>query len=235
MAKIKIKKETLKKDEVSDRLLHWVLWTREHSRLVIVLIILAVVIVGTVKIVQHSRMVQIEETNKKYYAATRWFETGLLEDDPEERKKIFEAFPLACPDEFLMVRTYKDILNHTEELKEKNAVVIPHGSFVEYLGADLFLSFDLPTFGNRKVLSWESDRNMERKWLEGAGLTMPKEIKDPHFIESPVIVKYHGAKGGKGFSNTNFPATKNSPHNIPIQPTWESIRTLLLILTAIIP
>ena len=28
---------------------------------------------------------------------------------------------------------------------------------------------------------------------------MPKEIKDPHFIEHPVIVKYHGAKGGKGF------------------------------------
>jgi len=117
----------------------------------------------------------------------------------EERRKIFEAFPLAKPDEFLMVDTYKDILDHTEELKEKNAVVIPHGSFVEYLGADTFLTLDLPTFGNRKVLSWESDRNKERTWLEGAGLTMPKEIKDPHFIESPVIVKYHGAKGGKGF------------------------------------
>ena len=37
------------------------------------------------------------------------------------------------------------------------------------------------------------------EWLEGAGLTMPKEIKDPHYIERPVIVKYHGAKGGKGF------------------------------------
>jgi 5-formaminoimidazole-4-carboxamide-1-(beta)-D-ribofuranosyl 5'-monophosphate synthetase len=46
---------------------------------------------------------------------------------------------------------------------------------------------------------WESDRNKERKWLEGAGLTMPKEIKDPHDIDNPVIVKYHGAKGGKGF------------------------------------
>jgi len=117
----------------------------------------------------------------------------------EERRKIFEAFPLAKPDEFLMVDTYKDILDHTEELKEKNAVIIPHGSFVEYLGADTFLTLDLPTFGNRKVLSWESDRSKERTWLEGAGLTMPKEIKDPHFIESPVIVKYHGAKGGKGF------------------------------------
>ena len=40
---------------------------------------------------------------------------------------------------------------------------------------------------------------MERKWLESAGLTMPKEIKDPKDIDKPVIVKYHGAKGGKGF------------------------------------
>ena len=117
----------------------------------------------------------------------------------ENRKKIYDAFPLAKPDEFLMVDNYKDILTHTEELKEKNVVVIPHGSFVEYLGADSFTTLDLPTFGNRNVLSWESDRNMERKWLEGAGLTMPKEIKDPHYIESPVIVKYHGAKGGRGF------------------------------------
>ena len=78
-------------------------------------------------------------------------------------------------------------------------IVIPHGSFVEYLGADKFMKLDLPTFGNRDVLMWESDRGKERKWLEGAGLTMPKEVKDPHFIEQPVIVKYHGAKGGKGF------------------------------------
>jgi 5-formaminoimidazole-4-carboxamide-1-(beta)-D-ribofuranosyl 5'-monophosphate synthetase len=117
----------------------------------------------------------------------------------EERRKIYDAFPLAKPDEFLMVDNYREILSHARELKEKNAIIIPHGSFVEYLGADSFLTLEIPTFGNRNVLSWESDRNKERTWLEGAGLTMPKEIKDPHFIENPVIVKYHGAKGGKGF------------------------------------
>jgi 5-formaminoimidazole-4-carboxamide-1-(beta)-D-ribofuranosyl 5'-monophosphate synthetase len=46
---------------------------------------------------------------------------------------------------------------------------------------------------------WESDRNKEREWLEGAGLTMPQEISNPKNIDKPVIVKYHGAKGGKGF------------------------------------
>ena len=116
-----------------------------------------------------------------------------------EKKKYYDAFPLGRPDEFFIVDNYKDILKCTEELREKNVIVIPHGSFVEYLGADKFMKLDLPTFGNRDVLMWESDRKMERKWLESAGLTMPKEIKDPHFIEKPVIVKYHGAKGGKGF------------------------------------
>ena len=117
----------------------------------------------------------------------------------QNRKKVYEAFPLGCPDEFLVVKNYKEILKKTKELREKNVIVIPHGSFVEYLGAKEFLKLDLPTFGNREVLSWESDRNKERKWLEGAGLTMPKEVKDPHYIEQPVIVQYHGAKGGKGF------------------------------------
>jgi len=116
-----------------------------------------------------------------------------------EKKKFYDAFPHGKPDEFFIVDDYKDILKQTDELKEKNVIVIPHGSFVEYLGAKNFLKLDLPTFGNRDVLLWESDRNKERKWLEGAGLVMPKEIKDPKKIDKPVIVKYHGAKGGKGF------------------------------------
>ncbi len=117
----------------------------------------------------------------------------------EKRKKFYDAFPLGKPDEFLIVKNYKDILKHTKELRKKNVIVIPHGSFVEYLGAENFLKIDLPTFGNRNVLAWESDRSKEREWLVGSGLTMPVEIKDPHYIEQPVIVKYHGAKGGKGF------------------------------------
>ena len=115
------------------------------------------------------------------------------------KKNFYDAFPLGKPDEFLIVDNYKDILKQSEYLRKKNAIIIPHGSFVEYLGAENFLKLNIPTFGNRNVLMWESDRNKERKWLEDAGLTMPKEIKDPHDIDNPVIVKYHGAKGGKGF------------------------------------
>ena len=116
-----------------------------------------------------------------------------------EFKKFYDAFPLGKPDEFFIVDKYKDIAKYSEELCEKNVVVIPHGSFVEYLGPENFLKLELPTFGNRAVLLWESDRQKEKQWLEGAGITMPKEVKDPKQIKKPVIVKYHGAKGGKGF------------------------------------
>lgn len=116
-----------------------------------------------------------------------------------EVKKFYDAFPLGKPDEFFTVDNYKDIVKYADELRQKNVVVIPHGSFVEYLGPKNFLTLTLPTFGNRQVLQWESDREKERIWLEGAGITMPKEVKDPRNIEKPVIVKYHGAKGGKGF------------------------------------
>lgn len=113
--------------------------------------------------------------------------------------KFYDAFPLGKPDEFLPVKTYKDISNHVQELREKNAIIVPHGSFVEYMGAKDFENLNLPTFGNRRVLKWESDRDKERVWLEGAGLKMPEVITNPKDITKPVIVKYHGAKGGKGF------------------------------------
>ncbi|MGA1819804.1 MAG: formate--phosphoribosylaminoimidazolecarboxamide ligase [Thermoplasmatota archaeon] len=113
--------------------------------------------------------------------------------------KIYDAFPMAKPDDFLILDRYDQIIDHVDEIISQNGIVIPHGSFVEYLGAENFRELPLPTFGNRKVLEWESDRNMERVWLEKAGIKMPREIKDPKKIDVPVMVKYQGAKGGRGF------------------------------------
>jgi 5-formaminoimidazole-4-carboxamide-1-(beta)-D-ribofuranosyl 5'-monophosphate synthetase len=113
--------------------------------------------------------------------------------------KYYDAYPKAKPDDFLVVSSHLDVLKHASDLRERNVILIPHGSLVEYLGADNFLDLSVPTFGNRRVLQWESDRTKSRQWLEGAGVIMPKEIHDPREIQSPVIVKYHGAKGGRGF------------------------------------
>jgi 5-formaminoimidazole-4-carboxamide-1-(beta)-D-ribofuranosyl 5'-monophosphate synthetase len=111
----------------------------------------------------------------------------------------YDAFPRARPDEFLSLKSYKDLVEKGPELVKKNVVIVPHGSLVEYLGVADFERIPCLTFGNRKVLRWESDRGIERTWLESAGLPIPVHIDDPEEIRQPVIVKYHGAKGGKGF------------------------------------
>ncbi len=112
--------------------------------------------------------------------------------------RFYDAFPKAKPDEYIIVDSYQDMPGIAGELVRKNAIVIPHGSFVEYMGVENFAEFQVPTFGNRAVLEWESDRTKEREWLEGAGLHMPRQI-EPKDINGPVMVKYHGAKGGRGF------------------------------------
>jgi len=116
-----------------------------------------------------------------------------------QKTKFYDAFPLGKPDEFFYVDSYADLLDRAGELVSKNVVLVPHGSFVEYMTPQGFEEIEVPTFGNRRVLDWESDREKEREWLTTAGLEMPRKIEDPKMIDRPVLVKYDGAKGGRGF------------------------------------
>ena len=113
--------------------------------------------------------------------------------------RFYDAFPLARPDRFLSVPTAKDLPSAAEKLRDERAILIPHGSFVEYVGIENFANLDVPVFGNRAVLGWEHDRRKEREWLDSAGVPMPRRFDDPKEVDGPVIVKYYGAKGGKGF------------------------------------
>jgi len=117
----------------------------------------------------------------------------------DQRTRFYEAFPLGKPDEIVRAGSYDELLDMADELIARNVVIVPHGSFVEYLGPERFERMEVPTFGNRAVLNWESDREMERVWLESAGIEMPRKIADARQIDRPVLVKYHGAKGGRGF------------------------------------
>ncbi|MCD6559901.1 MAG: formate--phosphoribosylaminoimidazolecarboxamide ligase [Palaeococcus sp.] len=100
-------------------------------------------------------------------------------------------FPVA--DEFL-VGEYPE-----RELLEKKVIIVPHGSFVAHLGVERVESMKVPYYGNKAVLRWESDRSLERKWLQKTNLKVPRVYEDPDDIDKPVIVKFHGAKGGKGY------------------------------------
>ena len=113
--------------------------------------------------------------------------------------KHYDAFPLAKPDEIVKYKDFEDMESRVDELHDKNVIIIPHGSFVEYMGAKRFEDYEVPTYGNRSVLQWESDRDMQRDWLTSAGINMPRLFTDPREINEPVMVKYHGAKGGRGF------------------------------------
>ncbi|MDP6864193.1 MAG: formate--phosphoribosylaminoimidazolecarboxamide ligase [Candidatus Poseidoniaceae archaeon] len=117
----------------------------------------------------------------------------------ENRRKFYSAFPGAEPDEWLMLDNYSELLSKAKWLRERNVVIIPHGSLVEYLGSDNYRKLEVPTFGNRGILHWESSRERQRQWLESGGCELPKVIDDPHDIDGPVIVKYAGAKGGEGY------------------------------------
>ena len=58
-------------------------------------------------------------------------------------------------------------------------------------------------FGNKEVLHWEEDRNKQSEWLLSAGIPMPAQYRLEDNIKYPVIVKSHGAAGGRGYFLAN--------------------------------
>ena len=114
-------------------------------------------------------------------------------------KRFYDAFPLGKPDRFLTVPSVAALSHEASRLRSERTIIVPHGSFVEYLGPEGFTALDVPVFGNRAVIGWESDREKERVWLESAGVRMPRRFATAEEVDGPAIVKYYGAKGGKGF------------------------------------
>src|SRR2546427_12393620 len=108
-----------------------------------------------------------------------------------KQPKFYDAFPLAKPDAFLVVDGYKEIPDHADDLVEQNVITVPHGSFVEYLGADRFAKMAVPTFGNRDVLKWETDREEKREGLPSAGVDVRREGGREHDTERPRLCRDH--------------------------------------------
>ncbi len=113
------------------------------------------------------------------------------------QEKPYTMFGVA--DEIISVDTFADFPGIEESLIKKNAIVIPHASFITYMGFEEVEKFKVMYYGNKRILRWESDRNAERNWLKAAGLSLPRIFRKPSEIDRPVIVKFHGAGGGKGY------------------------------------
>jgi len=117
----------------------------------------------------------------------------------KERRKLYESFPLGKPDEFIEVDNHADI--PVDELVARNAVIIPHGSFVEYVGTK-FDDLEIPVYGNRRSIAWERSRTKMFEWIKKAGVKRPRILK-PEEIDGPALVKFPGAKGGRGYLIVN--------------------------------
>jgi len=119
------------------------------------------------------------------------------------KENIYKSYGVA--DEIILVDKFEDFFSIEDKLIEQNAILIPHGSFVSYLGWEKIQDIRVMHYGTKGILEWESDRVKERDWLSAAELRLPKIIDNPDDIDRPVIIKFHGAKGGKGYFIANSP------------------------------
>src|SRR3989339_557783 len=114
---------------------------------------------------------------------------------------FYKRFPFI--DEIVGVNAFPEFPKIEKKLIDKNVVVIPHGSFVAYLGMEGNKKMTLPYFGNKKVLDFEFDRIKQGDWLKKAGINTPEEYKNINNVKFPVIIKSFGAAGGKGYYLVN--------------------------------
>ena len=113
------------------------------------------------------------------------------------REKPYKLFKVA--DEIITINDYDELMKIQDKLIKKNVIFIPHASLITYLGVDTVEKFKVPYYGNKNILRHEADRNIERTWLKNSKLKVPKIFNNPKDIDRAVIVKFHGAKGGKGY------------------------------------
>ncbi|MBI4439422.1 formate--phosphoribosylaminoimidazolecarboxamide ligase [Candidatus Woesearchaeota archaeon] len=109
----------------------------------------------------------------------------------------YRSFKVA--DEIISVDSYDDFEKCQDKLLRENAILIPHASFIAYMGHERVQKLRIPYFGNKKILKFEADRNLQRVWLKNSGINVPKVFSDYRRIDRPVIVKFHGARGGFGY------------------------------------
>jgi len=127
------------------------------------------------------------------------FETVLI--GIKDRLEPYISYKVA--DKIYEIEKIQDFFDIEEQLIAENCILIIHGSFVEFLGSENMEKIKMLHFGNNNILKWESDRNLEREWLLKANLNLPRIFEKPEDIDRPVIVKFHGAGGGKGYFLAN--------------------------------
>ena len=82
---------------------------------------------------------------------------------------------------------------------DDDGIVIPHGSFVAYLGLERIERAKAKFFGNRRFLKWETTFELQDKALDEAGIPRVRVI-EPDEVEPDkfYFVRLEGPRGGSG-------------------------------------
>ncbi len=137
------------------------------------------------------------------------------------REIPYKRFKVA--DEYIIVDKFSDIVNEDvqDKLRDMNSIVVPHGSFVAYAGLDRIENdFKVPMFGNRDILRWESERDLERKLMIESDIRIPMKYEDPAKIDRTVMVKFPGARGGRGYFVASSPEEYNQKIDSMLKRDW---------------
>ncbi len=131
-------------------------------------------------------------------AERQGFQTVLV--TPRNRTWMYQRFSLRP--RFVELESFHDILLEEvqKELKQSETVLIPHGTLVGALSSEELLNkLRIPIFGNKKILPYEKEAHLHKKWLEKADVRTPETFSIEEKIRKPVMVKFAGARGGKGY------------------------------------
>jgi 5-formaminoimidazole-4-carboxamide-1-(beta)-D-ribofuranosyl 5'-monophosphate synthetase len=102
-------------------------------------------------------------------------------------------------DEILILDNFRDLIHkeNQQKLQAQNTILIPHRSFVVYLGIDnIENKLQIPVFGNRYILKAE-DRQLPKNQyhlLRESNIPLPRIYESPTDIDGPSIVKIQEAK-----------------------------------------
>ncbi len=113
------------------------------------------------------------------------------------REKPYQRFKRLV-DDMVILDKFSDTLKPEIQmlLRSKNSIIIPHRSFVVYLGYDAIENIlNIPIFGNRALLRAEERTSNKNQYylLERAKIKHPRILK-PEEINGPAIVKVQEAK-----------------------------------------
>ena len=117
----------------------------------------------------------------------------------KRREGLYRRFRFI--DEVIIVDKFTEILdqNVLNILRENNAILVPHGTLISTMNSNQIESLDVPFFGNRWILRWEADRKLKEQLIIESKLETPTSVRSPTDINGLVIVKLHGAAGGRGY------------------------------------